>query len=108
MSFNHSAREKFDLQSYRHCVLFYDEKPRRIGIEFTNDSTTEDILSVKHTPTGTSISGKRFLDYFDILPSETATYKVRQNAQGLIEVSLKRIHRRSHRIQKGNKVAENP
>jgi hypothetical protein len=86
IDFNASAWEKFKLQSYQHCILYFDEKARRIGIEPTNDSTEEGAMSLKHTPTGAMISSKRFLDYFDILPSRATAYSVKQTANGFIEI----------------------
>jgi hypothetical protein len=100
-----SVRERFKLQSYQHCVLYYDEKARKIGVELTNDSTEEGAMSLKHTPTGSMISSKRFLDYFDILPARTTIYSVTQAANGLIEIHLRRIHHRSSHISKNNKAA---
>jgi hypothetical protein len=97
IDFNARAREKHNLESYKHCVLFYDQKPKKIGISLTNDSSEDSVLSLKHTPNGTMISGKRFLDYFDIRPAKTTTYHVTQDSDGLVVINLKKVHHQTKR-----------
>jgi hypothetical protein len=105
IDFNASARERFKLPSYQHCVLYFDEKARRIGVEPTNDSTEEGAMVLKQTPTGAMISSKRFLDYFDILPGRATAYAVTQTANGFVEIHLRKIHHRSSRITKNKKTS---
>ena len=97
IDFNARAREKHNLESYKHCVLFYDQKPKKVGIQLTNDPTVEGALSLKHTVNGTMISGKRFLDYFDIRPAKTTTYHVTQDSDGLVVINLKKVHHQTKR-----------
>lgn len=97
IDFNARAREKHNLESYKNCVFFYDEKPKKVGIELTNDPTLEGALSLKHTVNGTMISGKRFLDYFDIRPAKTTTYHVTQDSDGLVVITLKKVHHQTKR-----------
>ena len=110
IDFNTRAREKFNLQSYKHCILYYDEKARKIGIEFTNNPEGEGVLLLKHASSGTLISGKRFLDYFDILPDKSTSYFVKQESDGFVGINLRKVHKRIHRHRKGkkDKVVESP
>ena len=97
IDFNARASEKHNMESYKHCVLFYDKKPKKVGIELTNDSIVEGVLSLKHKVNGTMISGKRFLDYFNIRPAKTTTYYVTQDSDGLVVINLKKIHHQTKR-----------
>lgn len=81
IGFNEGALLRFNLKQFDYAVLFYDKDNKRIGIKFTNDKEDGTIKFVKRVTGGASISGKAFLDFYDIRPTENKKYDVVYNAE---------------------------
>jgi len=76
IGFNQGAVERFHLKDFKYAVLFYDVASSRVGIRFTNDENEEGITKLTTRATGASVSGRSFLDFYDIGYSETKKYDI--------------------------------
>ena len=100
LSFSDGTRKRYDLDSYTHCVLYYDPDTRRVAVELTGDSSAEGAITLRHRPTGADVSAKSFIDYFDMGVSETTTYDVvRDPETGWLVIDLNRGRRRNPRAK---------
>lgn len=80
MSFNNSAKKRFNLDHYTHCVLYYDAETRAIAVELTTDADAEGARKLRHRKTGADVSLKPFLDFFEINIATTTTFGINENA----------------------------
>jgi hypothetical protein len=71
IGFNQGAITRYNLENYKFAILFFDRENKRIGIKFTNNEKEEGIIKFNQRKTGGVISGKAFLDYYDINYSQT-------------------------------------
>lgn len=82
---NDGARKRFGVDGFTHCILYYDADTKRIGIEFTSDSSVEGAQKIRFRPTGADIAGKSFLSFFGIQPEETLLFPVvKDNETGFL------------------------
>lgn len=78
IGFNQGAVERFSLERFDYVVLFYDKEEKRIGFQFTNDKDGEGINKLNVKKTGAVVSGKAFLDYYEINHDKTKNYDLRR------------------------------
>lgn len=86
---NQGAIERFNLNKYKYAVLFFDKDSERIGIRLTN-TEEEGICKLQVRQSNAAISGKAFLDYYEIDYSKTNRYdSVWDEKEKMIIVSIK-------------------
>lgn len=91
IGFNMAAIEKFSLRKYGYAVLFYDKQRRLIAIKPTSDKDEDGAVRMQIRPTNASISGKSFLDYYEIDHSKTDKYPaVFDDESNMIIIDLKK------------------
>jgi hypothetical protein len=66
IGFNQGAMKRYKLDNFQYAILFFDREENRIGIKFTNTEKEEGVIKFNHRKTGGVISGKAFLDFYDI------------------------------------------
>ncbi len=89
IGFNMAAIEKFQLKRHKFAVLFYDKQKRMIGIVPTGNKEDEGAVKLQVRPTSASISGKSFLDYYEIHHEKTRRFSaVMRQEDGMIVVDL--------------------
>ena len=76
IGFNQGAVAKLHLADYKYAILFYDEDEKKIGIQFTNDSSEKGVFKIVKVRTGASISAKSFLGTYGLLHDKTIKYNV--------------------------------
>jgi hypothetical protein len=108
ISFNTIATERLDLKSFKYVVLFYHAGRKIIKIQLTNDDKETGALALLQTPTGATINGKRFLDYFDIRPPLRDAYKIRALSPNILLVNLKHPYERKWVKVKKEEISKNP
>ena len=90
IGFNQGATLEFGLDSYKYAILYFDEDDNKIGIEFTNDKTSEGANKlVQRKNSGVSFSATAFLKTYKVDYSETKQYNViHDEGSGLYVVDL--------------------
>lgn len=89
IGFNMAAIERFQLRKQKYAVLFYDKLERLIGILPTGKKEDEGAVKMQVRPTNASISGKSFLDYYEIEYEKTRKFSaVMRPEDGMIIVDL--------------------
>jgi len=92
ISFNQGAAKRYNIDSYKYAVLYYDPEEKLVGIELTNDDQAEGIHKIRVRKSGTMVSAKAFLDYNDMDLSETRKYTLRKDdATGFLVIDLKEV-----------------
>jgi len=71
---NGGAVSKFNLDKYDYAVLFFDKDRKLIGIQPTRNENEEGAHKLNRGKTGAWISARRFLDYNEIVPTETKRF----------------------------------
>ena len=107
ISFNKIATEHFGLESFKYVILFYHEKQKMIKIEWTNNQNELGILPLLQSKVGSSISGKRFLDYFDIRPNIRDSYRIKASKNNSVIVNLNHPYEKKWAKIKRNADPEN-
>ena len=89
---NKGAVQRYDVDIYKLCVLYFDRETRRIGIEFTNDADARGARPIRKGKAGGAFIGaKNFLEYYDIAPSATTLIPVdRDEEANLLVLELGR------------------
>jgi hypothetical protein len=71
---NAGAVNKFGLDKCDWVVLFYDREYNLVGIKPTKNEKEEGVLTINKGKTGAWISGRRFLDYYEITTTKTKRF----------------------------------
>jgi len=96
------ARTRFSVDNSTHCVLYYDDQAKRIGIELTNDSAAEGAQKIRLGRTGVDVSGRSFLSFFGIEVNETTLYPICRDADtGYLIIDLSKGRPRGKGQAKG-------
>lgn len=75
LSFNDGAYRRFGMKEFDYCVLYYDADTKRIGVQMTNEATSDGARKLRpRTGGGADISAKSFCDYFALGVTETTIY----------------------------------
>jgi hypothetical protein len=74
---NDGARRKFCLERFSFAVLYYDSEKSMVGIELTNDENAEGAIKIRLRTTGADIAAKSFFDFFEIAPTVTTVYSIK-------------------------------
>lgn len=74
IGFNQGAVNRLQLDKFNFAILFYDEETRKVGFLFTNDENENGAIKIVNKKTGAVISGKSFLDFFEIKHEKTKNY----------------------------------
>lgn len=64
--FNQGAVRSLRLERFSHVILFFDAESNRIGFEFTNEGTAEGAIPLQRRDSMVVVSGKAFLDYYQV------------------------------------------
>ena len=89
LSFNDGARRRYQMDDYTHCILYYDRDTHRVGVELTNDKSIQGSRTLRHRTTGSDVSAKPFVDYFNIHIAGTTYYDLDKDEQtGLLVFDL--------------------
>jgi len=90
IGFNQGAKNRFELDKYTVCILYYDKDEQKVGFEFSTDEQTEGAIRLRHREIGADIGAKSFLAYFDIVPEATMLYQAKAGEKpGWLVVDLK-------------------
>ena len=76
IGFNRGAVEKFKINDFDYAILYFDEDEKKIGVQFTKDSTEEGACKITKGKTSSFLSAKPFLTYYDIPLDTTARFGV--------------------------------
>ncbi len=76
LGLNDAARQKFEIDKYKFCVLFYDEDERKIGLQLTNKAQLG-AIRIRRRSVGAAIGAKSFFHYFAILPDVNTRYEAK-------------------------------
>lgn len=86
---NNGARNRFGIEKYQYCVLYYDADEMKIGIEFTGNKDADGVQKIRFRNTGADIAGKSFLSFFGIDTTETRVYPIaKDDTTGYLVVNL--------------------
>lgn len=89
LSLSDGARQRFRLDEFGFCVLYYDPESSQVGIELTADKNAEGARKIRFRQTGADIAAKSFVDFFGIDARETKTYVIEQDTEtGMLVVDL--------------------
>lgn len=94
ITFNKIASERLALENFKYVILFYQEGRQRIKIQFTNNGEEEGALPLLHTKIGACITGKRFLDYFNIRPALRNAYHIKIKQDDTLRINLAKPYNR--------------
>lgn len=75
IALNTSSVTIYRLRDYRYAVLYCDTEARKIGIEFTGESSAIGAAKIRQTKYGISIPAQLFIDKFE-LAKEIKTKKM--------------------------------
>jgi hypothetical protein len=90
IAFNTGAVEKFRLGRYKFVTLFFDRENNKIGVKPT-EASEDGSHALHHGKTGASLSGTRFLAYFDMIPPKTIRADAKWDEQeGMIVATISR------------------
>lgn len=81
VGFNQGARNRFELEKYKVCILYYDKDEHKVGIELSTDENAEGAMRLRLRQIGADIGAKSFLAYFDIAPEGTMLYPAKAGDQ---------------------------
>jgi hypothetical protein len=81
ISLNDGARRKFCLEKFSFAVLYYDSEKSMVGIELTNNENAEGAIKIRLRTTGADIAAKSFVDFFEISPTVTTMYSIKNGEQ---------------------------
>ena len=89
ISFTKGAKRRFDMGRFSFCALYYDHATRRVGVELTNDESTQGVRRMRFKDGGVQVSAKNFIDYYGIGSKETRVFEVsRDEASGFLVLEL--------------------
>lgn len=93
LSFNRPAREKYKLSDFKYCVLYYDKKKNKIGIELTNDEAEgalmlRKIKDPKYSNVGVIVTIKGLHKKYGIKLDKTHTFKIEIDSGGMLVIDL--------------------
>lgn len=74
ISFNDGARTRFNMDEYKHCILYYDREIHLVGVELTINENEAGLRTLRHRKTGADISAKPFIDFYNIHVAGTTYY----------------------------------
>jgi len=66
IGFNNGAIKRFRLDRYEFVVLFYSKENNKVAFNFTNSAEDEGAIKLVKKKNNYFISGKSFLDYYNI------------------------------------------
>jgi len=76
IGFNQGAVHKFNLKDFDYAVLYYNRDEKKVGVQFTNDSSESGATKVIKGKTGVFLSGRSFINFYDIPHTKTKKYDV--------------------------------
>jgi hypothetical protein len=74
IGFNKGAIKKFKIDDFENAILFINKERTKIAIKFTNDSEEEGAMNLVKRSSNYFVSGKAFLDYYEIEYDKTSSY----------------------------------
>lgn len=88
--FNVGAINRFKINDYSFCVLYYDAQQRAIGLELVKE-TCEGAIEIKKSDSNTYLRAKNFCDRFAIDYSDSHRYELKQDLDtGLLYFELEK------------------
>ncbi len=79
ISFSVRCVKEYHISEYKYAVLYYDTDGRKIGIEFTNDSSGLGVRRLRkrvsrNNNSGLQLSGLGMLNYYGVKPEVSTRY----------------------------------
>ena len=89
LGFNAGAINRYKINDFAFCVLFFDEEQKVIGLQLVNEQT-EGAIEIKKSESNTFVRGKSFCDRYGIDYSESHRFELKREEKenGLLYFEL--------------------
>lgn len=89
IGFSKGTMSMFKLSEREHCKLYFDGEKNRVGFEFTDEAQPNVTARLIRRGEDTFISGRPFLNYYNIDISKTRVYAAERDIEtGFIVIRL--------------------
>ncbi len=89
IGFSDGTIQRYHLDEYTHCFLYFDPDTRRVGVEPTRDQNAPGARRFQHRANGSSVTSKSFLEFFNLRISQTTVYAVdKDDETGFLVIDL--------------------
>lgn len=86
IGFNNGAIKRFGLNNYEFVVLYIDKERTKIAFNFTNSVEDDGAIKLVKKKNNYFMSGKSFLDYYNIPYGKSQAYEVDWNPETMVAI----------------------
>ena len=91
IGFNNGAVQRFDLGMYDYVVLYFSKEKNQIALQLTNNKDEDGAVKLVKKTGNFFLSGKSFLDFYNIKYTEKALqYDIEMAGDNILLVNLKK------------------